>query len=137
MIYKFEDLKVGDSYSLSTIISRDMVLDFAKISGDNNPIHIDEEYAAGTPFKKTIAHGYLVGSLFSRILGCEFPGNGTIYLKQSMKFLAPVYIEDTIIGKVEVIELNEAKKWVTLKTSITNGNGKEVIVGEALVIPPR
>lgn len=136
MIFNYASLKIGDSFSLSATLTKDKVMEFAELTGDKNPIHVDEHYASNSPFKKTIAHGFFVGSIFSRILGCHFPGNGTIYLNQTMKFLKPVFVGETITGTVEVISKDETKKWVTLKTSVVNSRNKIVVIGEALIIPP-
>lgn len=112
-----------------------MVRDFANISGDRNPIHLDDNYAAKTLFKKRIAHGFLVGSLISSILGNDYPGEGTIYLSQTMKFLAPVYIEDEITTTVELIEIQD-KGRLLFNTFCINQDKKVVLEGEALVIGP-
>ena len=85
------EYKIGDLYSKKFQISEDMINGFAKYTGDKNPVHLNEEFASKTIFKTRIAHGFLVGSLISSVLGNDFPGNGTIYLSQSMKFMKPVY----------------------------------------------
>lgn len=133
---KLIELKIGDKYSKSTIITEEMINGFAKYTGDNNPVHLDEKFASKTMFKKRIAHGFLIGSFISAVLGNDFPGNGTIYLSQSMKFRAPVYINDEITVEMEVIDFPKPGR-VSLKTTCLNQDGKVVIDGEAYIIPPQ
>jgi 3-hydroxybutyryl-CoA dehydratase len=128
-------LNIGDNYSKSNIITEEQINGFAKYSGDHNPVHLDAEYATNTIFKKRIAHGFLVGSFISAVLGNEFPGNGTIYLSQTMKFRAPVYIGDEISVEVEIIDFPKENR-VLLSTICSNQNDIIVIEGEALIIPP-
>lgn len=128
-------LKIGDKYKKSNIISEEQINGFAKYSGDFNPVHLDTEYAKNTIFKKKIAHGFLVGSFISAVLGNEFPGNGTIYLSQTMKFRAPVYIDDEISVEVEIIDFPKENR-VLLSTICRNQKDIIVIEGEALIIPP-
>ncbi|MFZ5981800.1 MAG: MaoC family dehydratase [Candidatus Zixiibacteriota bacterium] len=133
----YDDLSIGDQAEVSRTISESDVYLFAGITGDMNPAHVNEVYAAGTAFGKRIAHGILVCGLISNVLGNLLPGNGTIYMSQTVKFLAPVYIGDTITARVEVIEKKDEKKRVVLRTSCINQNGDTVVDGEALVSPPR
>jgi len=102
-----------------------------------NPAHIDEQYASNTFFKGRIAHGILVGSFISTVIGMKIPGPGTIYLEQQYRFLAPVRIGDTITARVEVVEIKNEKNKVTLQTRCFNQNGVMVIDGSALVSPPK
>ena len=132
-----DQLNVGDFETFSKTISESDIYLFAGVSGDMNPAHIDEQYAADTFFKGRIAHGVLVGSLLSTVIGMKLPGPGTIYLEQQYKFLAPVRIGDTITARAEVVEKVEEKKKVILKTTCTNQNGIVVIDGQAVVSPPR
>ena len=115
-----------------TITEADITL-FADLSGDHNPVHLDAEYAARSPFGQRVAHGSLVASFISAVLGNDLPGPGSIYLGQTLKFLAPVHIGDTITASVEVITVREDKRLVTLRTECTNQDGKAVISGEAVV----
>ena len=115
-----------------TITDADIV-QFASVSGDRNPIHLDADYAAHTQFGKRIAHGFLTGSLISAVIGMDLPGPGSIYLGQTLKFLAPVYIDDTITASAEVTSLREDKRIITLRTDCTNQDGKLVLTGEATV----
>ena len=102
------------------------VASFAELSGDNNPIHIDEAYARETVFKRPIVHGFLVGSVFSRIFGTQYPGIGTIYLSQSMKFLAPVFAGKRYQAKITVKEVNLQKNRAVVSTEIFNHLMKKV-----------
>ena len=134
--YTYDRIKIGDNYRIDTIVNEDDIVTFAKISKDTNPIHLDEEYAQKTSFKGRIAPGMFIASFISSILGTKFPGMGTIYLSQEIKFLAPVRIGDTITTIVEAIEKDEIKKRIILKTECYNQDGKCVITGKAKVIPP-
>ena len=129
-------LKVGDNAQLSKTISDEDVRTFAEISGDRNPVHLDDAYAATTMFKKRIAHGALTGALISAVLGQVLPGPGTIYLSQTMQFKAPVYIGETITAQVEVSTYREDKRIAALRTQVFNQDGKLVLDGEAVVIAP-
>ncbi|MBI4649235.1 MAG: MaoC family dehydratase [Bacteroidia bacterium] len=129
------EIKLGDCESFTKKITSQDIFDFAEVSGDKNPIHLDEEYAKNSKFKARIAHGFHVGSFISAAIGQKLPGNGTIYLSQSLKFLAPVFINDEITAKVEVLDFPKPNR-ITLKTTCINQDGKIVIEGEALVIPP-
>ena len=137
MGYTIEQLKVGQRASFSKTISEFDVYMFAGISGDFNPAHINQAYAEQTAFKTRIAHGMLSAAFISTVLGTQLPGTGTIYISQSMTFLAPVTIGDTITATAEVVEIIAEKKRVRLKTVCTNQDGKEILTGEALVSPPR
>ncbi len=132
-----EELKVGDVEEFSKTVAESDIYLFAGISGDMNPAHIDEQYASNTFFKGRIAHGILVGSFISTVIGMKIPGPGTIYLEQQYRFLAPVRIGDTITARVEVVEIKNEKNKVTLQTRCFNQNGVMVIDGSALVSPPK
>lgn len=129
----FEKIRIGDSSSLSKTISETDVYLYAGITGDFNGVHINREFAAGSVFKEPIAHGMLTAGLISAVIGCRLPGEGTIYLSQSLKFTAPVKIGDTVTATVEVIGKLEDKKRLVLKTICSNQRGQTVIEGEALV----
>jgi len=135
MTIYFEDLKLGDSAEFGKTLTEADILMFAAASGDNNPVHLNQEYAEKTPFKTRIAHGMLTASLISTILGTKLPGEGTIYLSQSARFKAPVRIGETVTARVTVAELDSAKKRVKLSTECLV-NGKVVLEGESLVIAP-
>jgi len=130
----FDELKIGDTASLSKIISEEDLQLFAKISMDNNPIHLDETFAKTTRFKKRIAHGMLVASLISSVLANKLPGPGTIYLSQSLTFRKPVFIGDEITATVKITEKNAEKKHIKLSTICINQEEKVVITGDALVL---
>jgi len=133
----FEDLAVGQSATLGKTITEADILMFAGVSGDTNPAHMDEEYAAGTMFKGRIAHGMLSGALISAVFGTRFPGPGCIYVSQTLRFKAPVRIGDTVRARVEVKELIPEKRMVVLVTTATVG-AKTVVDGEAtLMVPSR
>lgn len=131
------ELRVGDAAFFEKTITDADVLLFAGVSGDMNPVHINETYAKQSIFKKRICHGGLVSALFSTVLGTTLPGNGTIYLSQCSKFVSPVYLNDTIKAMVEVIDIKESKNRVILKTTATNQHNEVVIIGEATVMPPK
>lgn len=128
------EINLGYKYKKSFLVDEETVRIFAKASRDNNPVHLNEEFAKGTIFKKRIAHGMLLGGFISSILGNDFPGNGTIYLNQSMTFRKPVFINETVEIIVEVIEMTE-KGWLSLTTNCFV-NDDVVMEGKALVIPP-
>ncbi len=133
----FEEINIGDSASYTKVVSREMVKAFSEISGDTNPIHLDEEYAKGTIFKENIAHGILVTGLISKVLGCDLPGYGAIYMSQQVSFKRPVKIGDEITATVEAISKDERRKTVTFRTYCKNQLGKIVIDGEAVGLPPK
>ena len=124
---------IGKRASLTRIITEADIKTFARLSGDYNPIHLDAEYAAHSPFGERIAHGFLVGSLLSALLGTDLPGPGTIYLGQTLKFLAPVHIGDKITVTAEVIAVREDKRILSLRCDWANQEGRSVLTGEATV----
>ena len=132
-----DELKVGDSAQFSKTITEKDINDFARVTGDFNPLHLDQGYAEKTIFKGRIAHGLLSVGLLSSILGNILPGHGTIYLSQEIKFLAPVKIGDTITARVEVIEVVPEKHRAKFRTTCTNQDGKLVVDGIAWAMPPR
>lgn len=131
----FEDLAVGQTAVIArTITEADIVL-FAGISGDTNPVHINEEFAAGTMFSGRIAHGMLTASFISTVIGTRLPGPGCIYLSQSLRFKAPVRVGDTIWARATVTELFSEKRRAALSTTVTVRD-KVVLEGDALVMVP-
>jgi len=132
-----EVLKVGDSQTMTKQFTEFDVIGFAQVTGDVNPAHLDENYAKNTFFKTRIVHGMLAGSLFSAIFGTEFPGLGSIYVSQSFKFIKPVYLNDTITATVTVKELVIEKNRVIFDCAARNQNQELVLVGEAVIMPPR
>lgn len=141
MVYEkgqtFEELKVGDTAFFSKTISETDIYLFAGISGDFNPIHVNEFYASSTIFNSRIAHGPLVQSLIAPVLGTILPGVGTIAIELSCRFRKPVYIGDTVIATATVVEKLEEKKWIRLSLDWVNQNSIVVAQGSALVMPPR
>jgi acyl dehydratase len=129
-------LKVGDKASLTKVISDDDVRQYAAICNDMNPVHLDDDFAAQSIFGQRIAHGMLVASLFSGLIGMEVPGKGTIYLGQDLKFRAPVPIGTRVTATVEVIKIRDDKPIATLRTVCVNEAGEVVIDGEAVVRVP-
>jgi acyl dehydratase len=128
------DLKIGDSFSTSRKVTDELVRKFAEVSGDYNPIHLDEEFAKTTRFGRRIAHGMLSGAFISAVLGYEFKERKIVYLSQTMKFTAPVYLEDTVTATATVAAIREDKGIVTLETICTNQNGEVLVKGEAAVM---
>jgi 3-hydroxybutyryl-CoA dehydratase len=132
----YDEISIGDTAEFSKTFSEADVYLYAGISGDYNPAHIDETYARNTYFKTRIAHGMLSAGLISAVIGTQLPGPGSIYLRQTLTFLAPVRMGDTITAHVEVVEKIDGKK-VCLKTTCINQDAVMVLEGEALVSPPR
>ena len=130
-----EDLEIGMSRSLEKTIQDYDIRAFAEISTDHNPVHLDEEYAQQTIFGGRIAHGMLTAALISAVIGEQLPGHGTIYLGQSLKFLAPVRPGDTVLTEVSVRDIDYGKRRVTLDCACRVGN-RTVLTGEALVLAP-
>ena len=126
----YEEIKVGEKASYSKTISEAMILEFAELSGDFNPLHVDEEFAKKAFFRERVAHGMLTASLFSTVVS-EVLGQGGIYISQTLNFKAPVKIGDTISATTEVLE-KLAKNRVRMKTVAVNQEGKTVLFGEAV-----
>ena len=131
------ELKIGESAELSRTVTGKDVEDFARVTGDTNPVHLDQAYAEKTMFKGKIAHGALSIGFLSTVLGNILPGHGTIYLSHEVKFLAPVRIGDTITAKVEVFDLIPEKNRAKFRTTCVNQEGKMVVDGYAWAMPPR
>ena len=134
--YYLEDLEIGMSASYAKTISESDVYTFAGISGDNNPIHVNAEYAATTMFKDRIVHGMFSAALISTVAGTRLPGPGAIYVDQEIKFKAPVYIGDTAKATLTVSEIDERRRRVKLKTDVTVGD-KVVATGFATLMVDR
>lgn len=134
--YFFEDLEIGMSAAYArTIGPADLVM-FAGISGDTNPMHLNEEYAAATMFKGTIAHGFLCSSFISTVIGTRLPGPGCVYVGQTLKFKAPVRPGDTVTARAVITELDPGRSRAKLRTTCTVGD-TVVIDGEADVLVPQ
>jgi 3-hydroxybutyryl-CoA dehydratase len=130
-----EDLEIGmRRYLRKVVTDRDIEL-FAEVSTDRNPVHLDDDYARDTIFEGRIAHGMLTAGLISAVIGEQLPGHGTVYLGQSLRFMAPVRPGDTVIAEVTVTAIDHAKRRVTLETRCAVGD-TTVLKGEALVLAP-
>lgn len=128
------DIKIGNSFSKSRVVTDELIRAFAEVSGDYNPIHIDEEFAKTTRFGRRIAHGMLSGAFISGVLGYELSERKVVYLSQTMKFTKPVFIGDTITTTATVIHIREDKNIVTAETICTNQDGEAVVTGEAVLM---
>lgn len=128
------NLKIGDKFSTSKRITDAIVRAFAELSGDYNPIHLDEDFAAKTRFGKRIAHGMISGALISAVLGYEFKERKIVYLSQTLKFTAPVFLGDTVTATATVTNIREDKPIVKLETVCANQAGETVVKGEAVVM---
>ena len=128
------NLKIGDKFSTTKQITDVVVRGFAELSGDFNPIHLDEEFAKTTQFGRRIAHGMISGALISAVLGNEFRGLKIVYLSQTMKFTAPVFIDDTVTATATVTNIREDKQIITLETICTNQAEKVVVKGESMIM---
>ena len=136
MMEKEITISVGQSASFTKTITESDVYTFAGLSGDLNPAHINEEYAKGTRFGGRIAHGMLSAGLISAVIGMQLPGPGTIYMGQTLKFLSPVRIGDTVTATVKVTSIDEQRRRAVLETTCTNQEGTLLISGEAKVVLP-
>ncbi len=126
--------ELGRWESVTRTVTAKDVERFAEATGDTNPVHLDEAFAATTRFKHRIAHGMLVGSYISALIGTDFPGPGAIYLSQTMKFIAPVYLGDTLTIRASVAGYRPEKEILTLETVVTNQHGVKVVTGEAVCL---
>lgn len=132
----FEDLSVGQSAETTKVVTANDVEAFAAVSGDTNPVHLDEAYAKTTTFQTRIAHGMLSGAYISAVIGTKLPGPGSIYLSQSMRFRRPVKLGDAVVTRVTVQELDARRGHATLAT-VCKVDGKTVVDGEAVIMVPR
>ena len=130
-----QDIAVGQSAEFEKTVSEADIIKFAEVTGDTNPVHMDEAYASGTMFKTRIAHGMLSAGFISAVLGTQLPGPGAIYMSQSLRFRAPVKIGDTVTTRCEVVEVMTDKKRVRLSCSARVGE-TVVVDGEALLMVP-
>ena len=131
-----EDLSVGQSAMFGRTVTEADIAAFAGVSGDTNPIHLHEGFAKTTRFGQRIAHGMLSGSFISTVIGTKLPGPGSVYISQTMSFMAPVLIGETITAVATITAIDERRRRVTLKTQCLNGD-KVVIDGEAQILVPR
>lgn len=132
---KTMSIEAGTTYTHEFSFTQDEVVQFANVTGDKNPVHLDAAYAAGTMFKKPIMHGFLGGSVFSKVFGTLFPGEGTIYMKQSMAFMRPMFVNTIYEVRMNVKEVNKEKHRANVETIIVDkATGDIVINGEATVM---
>lgn len=130
---KIEDLYIGQSYAVSKSFTSEEVAAFSSLSMDDNPIHLNEDYASQSIFKSRIVHGFLTSSLFSAIIGTKLPGNGSIYLKQDLSFCKPIYHNETIKAEVTVLDVKREKSVVILSTKIYKENDEVAVDGTAVI----
>ena len=130
-----EDLEIGMMRYLQKVVTDEDIEMFAMVSTDRNPVHLDDDYAQDTIFEGRIAHGMLTAGLISAVIGEQLPGHGTVYLGQTLKFMAPVRPGDLVRAEVEVLEIDHAKRRVKLDTRCVVA-GKVVLKGEATVLAP-
>lgn len=133
----YEELQIGETASFSKTITETDVYLFAGISGDFNPLHVNEEYARQTPFKSRIAHGTIPESLIGHVLGMKLPGLGTVAVEVHCRYKAPTFFGDTVTATATVAEKMQEKRWVRMNLHWINQRGETVATGEAVVIPPR
>ncbi len=126
--------RVGEKASLTRTVTEQDITAFARLTGDTNPLHLDEDYARTTRFGRRIAHGFLTAGLISAVLGTKLPGPGAIYLEQHLRFTKPVYPGDSITAVVEIVRYQEEKGLLTLKTECFNQNEELVLTGEAVLL---
>lgn len=127
-------IKIGDRFSTDRLVTDELVRKFAEVSGDYNPIHLDEEVAKTTRFGQRIAHGMLSGAFISAVLGYELSERRIVYLSQSLRFTAPVFIGDTVTATGTVTKIREDKPVITIETICTKQTGETVVTGEAVVM---
>ena len=128
------NIKIGDSFSKERLVTDELVRAFAEVSGDHNPIHLDEEFAKTTRFGRRIAHGMLSGAFISAVLGYEFAEKKIVYLSQTLKFTAPVYIGDTVTTTATITNIREDKNIVTMDTVCSRQDGQVAVKGESVVM---
>ncbi len=133
----YDEIKTGDTAHLTRTLTRQDIQLFATVTGDMNPAHLDEAYAKTDVFHQIVGHGMWTASIFSVLLGMHLPGPGTIYLKQTLEFLHPVHLNDTITASIKVIKKNDEHKHITFETLCANQNGDHVITGEAMAMASR
>jgi 3-hydroxybutyryl-CoA dehydratase len=131
------DIEMGQTAFYTKTITEGDIFIFAGLTGDLNPIHIDENFAKNTKFKKRIAHGLVSVSLIGAAIGSELPGEGSVYVSQDVKFKSPVFPGDTITAKIEVIGMDAEKNRLTLKTTCENQDGLIVVDGTAVAMPAK
>ena len=132
--YSFDEIEIGLEHYFEIIMNEKLEEDFAKISGDFNPLHMDEQFAKKSKFGKRVCHGMLLSSFFSRLVGMYLPGKNPLHFSQNLNFVEPCFLGDKIIVKGEVIDKSEATRMIKIKTTIKNIEGKLLIEGNAQVL---
>jgi 3-hydroxybutyryl-CoA dehydratase len=132
--HKLEEIEIGQKRKFSVKITESLVNEFAKVSGDYNPLHVDEQYARSTKFGKRVCHGMLLGSFFSKMVGMHLPGKNALYFSQTLNFKLPCFINDEVTVEGEVLEKSLASRMLTIKTVIYNQDGKCLVDGIAKVM---
>ncbi len=125
--------KVGDSDSVTVTVTDEMVRAFAELSGDKNPVHLDDEFASKTLFKKRIAHGMVLGGLLSRVAGMKIPGPGTIVISQDIRYKAPCYVGDTVTAEIKILHMRADKPIIKVASKVVNQAGDILIEGGAIL----
>ena len=133
---KLDNLHVGQKTEFTETITESMIQEFAKLSGDYNPHHIDEEYAKKTKYEKRICHGMLLASLFSKLTAMYLPGQGSLYISQTLNFVSPAFIDDIVTASGEITKISSSTGIIRVKTEITNMNNNLLVSGEAKVLIP-
>lgn len=131
------DIYVGQKAEASKCFTMEDVLQFAELSGDNNPLHVDEAYAEQGRFGRCVVHGILVSGLISKVLGTQLPGEGSIYLEQNLSFRKPVYVGDTVTARIQITEIQQEKKIVVLETNVYDQAEHCIILGTAKILYER
>ena len=132
--YKFDEIMLGTKTKFAIQINESIINEFAKISGDNNPLHMDEQYASKTQFGKRICHGMLLASFFSRLIGMHMPGKNALYFSQTLNFKTPCFVGDIVTIEGEIIDKSQSTKIITIKTTAYNQADKCLVDGIAKVI---
>ena len=132
--YSLNEIEIGFKKNFEITITESMLNDFAKLSGDYNPLHMNEEYASSTSFKKRVCSGMFLATFFSRLVGMYLPGKHALYFSQSLNFVNPCFVGEKITVEGEVVDKSYATKIIKIKTRITNEHGKILVDGESRVI---
>ena len=132
--HNINDIQIGQSKKFTIVISESMIDKFAELSGDYNPLHMDENYAQTTKFTHRICHGMLLSSLFSKLVGMHIPGKNALYFSQSLKFLLPCFIDEKITVEGKVLNKSTSTGIITIKTTVKNESKKILVDGEAKVL---
>ena len=135
-VNSIDNISVGQTYETTLTVDEKRIAAFAEATGDDNPIHFDDEAAAKSIFGRRVAQGMLTAGFISGVFGTQFPGSGTVYMSQTVRFQRPVFIGDDITVRLKVVELWPEKNRIRVETTCLNQKGQEVLSGEAMVMPP-